>query len=737
MDRRRYLALCAAGVGSLAGCGTESQNAGTNTPTGTGPTTTSPSGELAPLNGTWREYQHDAGNTGAIDDPGPIHEPVEYWTRTTTAGAPATAPAAAAGTFVVVTRSGTLYARDAEDGRVLWSGSQRVNTDVAPVAMAETIVAAADQKLLGIGGQTGERRWTLPLEDPAVGLAVDDGRVVVATESRIRAILLGEGTTAWRQPLDEPAVTPPGVGEDVVTVGLASGSVIAFAAQTGRRKWRASVGPEPTFAPALGHGNVYLGVGTRVVALAADGGDRQWQRQTDAPVAASPEVTLDAVYVTTLTDDAGPRTETPRSESTDTPTAVPTDTERFTAAVLSLAPADGSVEWRTGITETYNFTSGPPRHIPLVVADDDVVVGLGGPLHAYDATTGDRRWATDSGGVTPAVTDGVVSTGVTGLDLVDGSVRWRFGTTENVSPPAVVGNTVFVGSDDNYLYALAANTGAIRWSARTDGHIRTTPAVDEDTVYVGTMEGTLYAFDVSDGTERWTFDVGGQVQSPTLHGGTVYVGNFSPTLTAVDAADGTEAWRADVEQAGGTRFIALKTAADDAAVYTGANGDLRAFDVSDGSELWQVTSTEQRVVQSPPILVDGTVLVHMGSSLRAFDSAEGTEQWATPTGESNRPPVAREGTVYTSGDDTVYAFDASDGTGRWQTAVGGDLLLVIGDEMLYGIGYETGLLALDPSDGTISWTYDAPLTTPPAIADDYLFAGGESGTVYALGPAPQ
>ncbi|AXG10534.1 hypothetical protein DU484_12150 [Haloplanus rubicundus] len=29
-----------------------------------------------------------------------------------------------------------------------------------------------------------------------------------------------------------------------------------------------------------------------------------------------------------------------------------------------------------------------------------------------------------------------------------------------------------------------------------------------------------------------------------------------------------------------------------------------------------------------------------------------------------------------------------------------------------------------------------PLTTSPAIAEDYLFAGGESGTVYALGPAP-
>lgn len=742
MDRRRYLGLCVAGVSAFAGCGTDVRNAGTASQSGTDPpasrttpdaTPTSTPTPVPPLDGSWRGYQHDAANTGATDDPGPVREPVERWTHATAGGRPVAPPATTDGTFVVVTERGSLYARTATDGSVRWTRSERVDTDVAPVADDGVVVVAAETRLVGIDVVTGDTRWTAAVDGAVVGLAVTDGQVAVATRSQLRAVALDDGATAWRRSTAASVVTPPGAGAAVVAVGLDSGDVVGFDAQDGTQRWQFEVGVEPTFAPAVGHGNVYVGADSRLVALDAGDGTERWRRDTTDPVAASPVVTADSVVVATLDDDAGPAARTPASRGDGTPTPTATDTEWFGATVRALSPADGTERWVVEERATYNFTSGPPERLTLVPTGDLVVVDIGGRLRAYDRSTGARRWSSGGGDASLAATAGVISTGTRGIDRADGSLAWRFDSTDSVSPPVVAGNTVYVGSDDSSLYALAANTGEIQWSARTDGAVRAAPAVHDGTVYVGTMAGTLYAFDASDGAETWQVDVGGRVQSPTPVGETVYVGNFSPTLTAVDTTDGTEQWRTTVDETEGAGFVALETAATEEAVFTGANGDLRGFDAASGEELWRVTADERPAVQSPPAVSGGTVYVHMGGSLRALDAADGTEQWTVPTGDSNWPPAVSGEQVYTASDEGIYAFDASDGTSRWRTGVGDDMVLAVGDDTLYGVGLDTPLVAVDTQTGDVSWQRRTEATRPPALADEHLFVGG-AGEVVAIGP---
>jgi len=58
--------------------------------------------------------------------------------------------------------------------------------------------------------------------------------------------------------------------------------------------------------------------------------------------------------------------------------------------------------------------------------------------------------------------------------------------------------------------------------------------VVDGTVYVGTNEENVYALDTSDGSEQWTFETGDAVHSsPAVVGGTVYVGDFSGSLYAL------------------------------------------------------------------------------------------------------------------------------------------------------------------------------------------------------------
>ena len=58
---------------------------------------------------------------------------------------------------------------------------------------------------------------------------------------------------------------------------------------------------------------------------------------------------------------------------------------------------------------------------------------------------------------------------------------------------------VYVGSDDNHLYAFAARgCGAVTcsplWTATTGGDINSSPALGNRMVYVGSADGQLYAF---------------------------------------------------------------------------------------------------------------------------------------------------------------------------------------------------------------------------------------------------
>jgi hypothetical protein len=58
---------------------------------------------------------------------------------------------------------------------------------------------------------------------------------------------------------------------------------------------------------------------------------------------------------------------------------------------------------------------------------------------------------------------------------------------------------VFIGSDDDNVYALNATTGALVWKYKTGGMVDpSSPAVSSGVVYVGSEDDNVYAFGVHD-----------------------------------------------------------------------------------------------------------------------------------------------------------------------------------------------------------------------------------------------
>ena len=121
------------------------------------------------------------------------------------------------------------------------------------------------------------------------------------------------------------------------------------------------------------------------------------------------------------------------------------------------------------------------------------------------------------------------------------------GTVTTVeSSPAVSGGVVYVGSDDNKLYAFDADgcdapTCSPLWTATTGGDIESSPAVANGVVYIGSEDNKLHAFD-ADGcgaptcSPLWTAATGGNVDSsPAVANGVVYVGSDDDKLYAFAA----------------------------------------------------------------------------------------------------------------------------------------------------------------------------------------------------------
>jgi outer membrane protein assembly factor BamB len=63
------------------------------------------------------------------------------------------------------------------------------------------------------------------------------------------------------------------------------------------------------------------------------------------------------------------------------------------------------------------------------------------------------------------------------------------------STPLIVGETIYVGSDDKHFYAFEAATGKKIWSFKTKGRVSSSPTYGEGLILIGSNDGALYAFE--------------------------------------------------------------------------------------------------------------------------------------------------------------------------------------------------------------------------------------------------
>jgi outer membrane protein assembly factor BamB len=202
-------------------------------------------------------------------------------------------------------------------------------------------------------------------------------------------------------------------------------------------------------------------------------------------------------------------------------------------------------------------------------------------------------------------------------------------------PMAYDDGTIYAAAMDGNVYAIDAESGTENGRWETDTSFPGGITLDGDTLYAGAYDKKLHAFDkTSAGSEFWVFDADAGIWgAPIVVDGQVLFGDTVGNVYAVEAETGELIWKKAVDGP-----IVTSPAADNGTLYIASEGDpderteqwfLTAFNVEDGTQLWQQTPTAG-VYTTPVIIGDSVIGVLFGDEndlLVAYDKTTGTLQW--------------------------------------------------------------------------------------------------------------
>ena len=109
---------------------------------------------------------------------------------------------------------------------------------------------------------------------------------------------------------------------------------------------------------------------------------------------------------------------------------------------------------------------------------------------------------------------------------------WMSESSSFVSVPAVSEKTLYIVSDDRYLYAINRSDGAVNWKYLLKGNTgESSPVVCRDKVIVCTRSGIITILDAKNGELSWEYDTGEQITaSPAVTKGRFYILTTRGTL---------------------------------------------------------------------------------------------------------------------------------------------------------------------------------------------------------------
>lgn len=367
-----------------------------------------------------------------------------------------------------------------EPGRLLWK-SQSVswynrfstNSTVGPVVLGSTAIFGGtyayqnttESKLAMVDLASGQARWRFERAGPLGPMAVDGGAIALGNGDAALLLDLATGRLRWEAKGRVQALAIAGE----VVLATDNGSLRALELSTGKERWRVKTSSEPVVAGD----RAYLLDGRRLRALDSLVGAERWSLDLPGGLSYPHSLRGDHLYL------LGSR------------------------ALGSINVRTRAVEWVLPLESALAA--------PLTVTDDVLYFTTQDPtsaaywFRAVDVATQRDRWRVSLSSrapMAPTVLPSLVLTGASAekesliaVNRATGAIAWRARVGTVSVQPVLRGEVLYVaGQGPKRLYALAAATGAERWSVMLNGWPLGAVLTADSKLLVSTDDLTLYAF---------------------------------------------------------------------------------------------------------------------------------------------------------------------------------------------------------------------------------------------------
>ena len=262
----------------------------------------------------------------------------------------------------------------------------------------------------------------------------------------------------------------------------------------------------------------------------------------------------------------------------------------------------------------------------------------------------------------------------------------------------------------------------------------TTVAVLEGRVYVS-HAGTLRCLDTRTGGQFWEFrpGEGGVCTSPVVWENLIIVGGTDSRLYGLDAADGSVLW---------DRSCAGPPVTDPLIVgnrlFVGAQQMVYSISPPTGQAEW-VCSLSSAATAGPVHSAGMLYFLTQDGAIQSVDAEQGRLRWRSPLSGSPRAfsPIIADRRVIVASGRTVFGI-ARTGAISWTAELPGGIggTPTLFEDTLYVPCADGHIYRIYPRSGRAlrgaELVADRPMTAPPLVTDDLVFAGTASGMIYAM-----
>jgi outer membrane protein assembly factor BamB len=288
-----------------------------------------------------------------------------------------------------------------------------------------------------------------------------------------------------------------------------------------------------------------------------------------------------------------------------------------------------------GATPRARLASAP------VVSDGRLyVIDTQARVSAFDAGTGAKLWSTM-------------------LDVQGDGKPSLFGGGVSAST-----DTVFATNGVGDVAALKSDTGALIWKKRPAGPLRGAPTISNGNVYVMTQDNQIYALAAADGEPQWNeagpVGVSGifGVAAPAAAQGTVIAGYSTGELAAYRYENGRSLWSDTLSRTSMSTSVSTLTDIDADPVIDrgrvfalGKGGRMASYELITGQRIWEINIAG---ITTPVVSGEWVFALTDDSKLLCIQRASGKIRWISQlqryeNEKKKKNPVSWRGPVLAGG----------------------------------------------------------------------------------------